>query len=948
MHYRITFALALLLAFASAAMGQEKHTLKGTIIEKDTNEPIIAAAVRVLALPDSTVVTGELTDTLGNFSLSGKQDFRKGRYLMRVSSIGYLTKFINLKELAKGQQDMGFITLEPDAQMMNEAVVTAAAAKVQVDGDSLVFNPSAYRVQEGSTLEALVKLLPGAKIDDDGKITINGKEVKKILVDGKEFFLGDKDIAMKNIPVEMIEKIKSYERKSDLTRITGIDDGEEEQVLDLSVKKGMKQGWFGNANAGYGTENIYNNRFMVNRFREDNNFTVLGSLRNTPERWGWGGNSGRHVTKEIGSNFATKKETLETGGSVNYRYRGDDVRNESETEDFVTMRGHYSQSRNKNLNGNHNIDGNARIEWKPDTMTNIIIRPRFGWNKSMGYSEWNSMSWDILDELTQLKDTANTNDSRSQSLGDNAWINGFAQYNRKFNNRGRNLTLRMNGGFSQGHNQQLSAAEIFYHRDETATQTDRNNRYYRTPSLNYNVGAVLTYSEPIADRTYLQLSYRYDYSYNRNDRKAFIFDSDQYQQLSQLIERNHYAPEDVLEMMLASGCDTTYEKRLSQFSEYRNYNQTIGLQFRRVRDNYNFSVGVDALPQSTRLNYKYMGQEYPEVRRHVFNMAPRMYFKYNFSKTTNMDFRYNGNTSQPSMTNLLDITDDADPLNIRKGNPGLKPAFSHNFNGHFNTYNAEKQRGVWSYMYFGATQNSISDKTTYDPVTSIRTTRPMNINGNWSIGSGAGFNTAMGEKKHFYLNLDGHVHYSHNVGFYNNQKTESLLDETIKSTTNNVRFDGTLQTSYRNDWIDIGVRGSLNYAHMKNNVSNNGNNNTYRYSYGPRLELTMPWGTKISSDFRAESRRGYSQSSMNTDEMIWNAAVSHSFLKGKALTVKGEFFDILGQQSTINRWVSAFGRSDNRTNDIYQYGMLSLIYRFSIIAGKNTMGTSDEKAERRW
>lgn len=939
-------ACAVMLAITNT-IAQSKMNLIGTVIESDTNEPVMAATVRVMTLKDSTFVDGISTDTAGVFRLTDVKKLRQGKFALKITCIGYIPKYLNLDDLHSGDNNLGFITLHPDAQMLSEATVTAKASKVRVDGDSLVYDPSAYRVQEGSTLEALVKLLPGAKIDDDGKITINGKEITKILVDGKEFFLNNKDIAMKNIPVEMIEKIKSYERKSDLTRITGIEDGEEEQVLDLSVKKEMKRGWFGNANAGYGTEDMYNNRVMANRFWDDNNMTILGSVRNTPERWGWGGNSGLHNTKEVGGNWTTKTEKLETGGSVNYRYRGDDVRNESEYENFVTQRGRLSQSRNTNLNANHNLDGNVRLEWKPDTMTNIMFRPNFGWNKGMGYSEWWSKNWDIKPETDGEEDIVNTNNSNSQSRNRNAWVNGFGQYNRKFNNKGRNITLRFNGGYSEGNSQSLSAADIVKPYD-LANPEERNNRYYNTPSRNYNVGANVTYSEPIADRTYIQLSYRYDYSYSLNDRQADIYESNAYQELAQLIEQNHYDLVDVLEMMEQRGYGLERVDKLSQYSEYRNYNQNISLQFRRVREKYNLSIGVDALPQMTKLEYKYMGHEYPEIKRNVFNMAPRMYFKYNFSKTTNLDFRYRGRTSQPGMTNLLDITDDSDPLNIRKGNPELKPSFSHDFNGHFNTYNAEHQRGLWSYMYLGATQNSIASKTVYDRVTGVRTTKPMNINGNWNGGTGAGFNTALGKEKHFYLNLDGHVHYSHSVGFYNNASDMSMDNEDIRSITNNIRFDGTLQTSYRNDWIDFGVRGSLNYSHMKNSITDNGNNNTYRFSYGPRLELTMPWGTKISSDYGVQNRRGYSQESMNTTEQVWNASIAHSFLKGKALTIKGEFFDILGQQSTINRWVDAFSRSDNRSNDIYQYGMLSLIYRFSIMGGKNTIGTADERTERRW
>ena len=229
-------------------------------------------------------------------------------------------------------------------------VVKSHAVKVKVQGDSLVYNAAAYRVPEGSTLEALVKQLPGAKVDKDGTIKINGKEISKILIDGKEFFLNDKEVAMKNIPTEMIDKLKTYERKSDRSRVTGIDDGEEETVLDLTVKKGMKNGWFGNVNLGAGTKHRYSERMNVNRFKDDFQATVIGSANNVADmgfgggggRWGWG-NEGLRSSKEIGGNFATAKPKLETGGSIRYRYDGSDNENSSTTEYFNASLAKYAQ-----------------------------------------------------------------------------------------------------------------------------------------------------------------------------------------------------------------------------------------------------------------------------------------------------------------------------------------------------------------------------------------------------------------------------------------------------------------------------------------------------------------------------------------------------------------------------------------------------------------------------
>ncbi|MBQ0022219.1 MAG: outer membrane beta-barrel protein [Prevotellaceae bacterium] len=968
---RIVLLTSIVLLSCIAAMAQSKFNLKGTIIDKENSEAVTGATVQLLSVPDSAFVTGAAANELGAFLF---KDVAKNKYIIKVSFIGYTTHYMNvdLAEKKSRNVDLGYITLADDAQMLKEAQVTANAAKVQVSGDSLVYNASAYRVPEGSTLEALVKLLPGAKVDEDGNITINGKTVNKILVDGKEFFLNDKNVAMKNIPTDIIDKIKSYERKSDLARVTGIDDGEEETVIDLTVKKGMKNGWFGNATLGAGTEHLYNSRGMVNRFNDNANVSLIGNARNTPNRWGWN-NSGLRNNKELGGNFATTSQKLETGGSVRYRYDGSDVLSMSSSENFAAQKGAFGESRNQSYSGNSNVYTNMRLEWKPDTMTNIIFRPNFTYSRNRGSSNNRSGSYDkdpnnftnnalfyneqiaimsndpsqtTTDEvLEQLMDiVVNTNTSRSQSYSTNVNGNGELQVNRKFNSKGRNLTLRITGGYSEGRNKQLSAANITYNSLGTAQQ---NNRYYNTPSKNYNIAGQITYNEPIADRTYLQFSYRYQYSYNKNDRRAYVYDSQAYQDLSQSLANYRYDIDGILRFMEEAHYMMRDTVALSQFSEYRNYNQNISVQYRKVRDGYNFSIGIDALPQRTTLNYKYMGKEYPEITRNVFNFAPRVNLRVIFDKHTNLQFRYNGRTSQPSMTNLLDIKDDSNPLYISKGNPGLKPSFSNNINANFNTYNVDAQRGIWAWGNFSTTSNSISNKTTYDKTTGVRTTMPMNINGNWNTGGGVGINSGLGEKKLFTIGGNFGGRYANNVGFYNNASSDADDDQTIKSITKNSSLFGGVNSSFRNDWINIEINGNLNWQHIKNNVNMNGNQDTYNFSYGAEFQYTMPWKTEIATDISMNSRRGYSQKEMNTNELLWNASISHSFMKGKALTAKFEVFDILGQQTNISRTVNAFQRSDSLSNTIYQYGMFCLIYRFSVFAGKNTMGTDQEKREWR-
>ncbi len=965
--------LILICACCSFSNAQSKFNVSGIVIDKNTRESVISATVRVLSLPDSTMVTGVATDTNGAFNI---KNVKKGNYALKVTFIGYHDNVIplNLTKEKEKNINVGYITLIDDTQLLKEAVVTANVAQVQVSGDSLVFNAAAIRTSEGSALEELVKKLPGAEIDDDGNITINGKTVTKILVDGKEFFLNDKNMALKNIPTKIVDKIKAYDRKSDLARVTGIDDGEEETVLDLSIKKGMNQGWFGNLDLALGTEKRYTEKLMLNRFTDTKQFTLIGSANNIGDRgfgggggrgWGRGGN-GLEARKDLGFNFATTSEKLETGGNVRFRYIGTDVENTSSIQSFVTPTGAFTRSQSENKTSNISANMDFRLEWKPDSMTNIIFRPSANYSRNRGFNSSLRATFDtnpdslaedpllyatenVLNYESAYDFIVNTNASYAQTYSNSKGVNGELQINRRLNNEGRNITFRATGGLSSSASKQLSTSSIVYRR--THSQTD-NNRYYTTPGQSNNYSLQATYSEPIAEKTYLQFSYRFNYSYSESDRSADVWPTDNastcYQAISEALLTNRYNVAGALDQVLSQGLfpnidKATQEKAdsLSQYSEYRNFNHTIGLSFRKVTDKANFSAGFDLLPQHSTLDYKYMAKDYPVITRNVFNFTPRIDFRYQFDKQTQFRANYWGRSQQPSMTNLLDITDDSDPLNISKGNPGLKSSFTHNIRLNYNTYNADLQQGIFSFGGLNFTRNAISNRTWYDGTTGVRTTQPENINGNWSGYAGFGYNRGLGEKKYFTVNTFTNLNYNHQVGYVD----PTRYDEEI-STTNQAGIGQRLSFGFRKEWFEISINGNVNYNHTRNNVVASSNLDTWNFSYGAEINLNFDNGISFSTDISESSRRGYSSAGMNTNELLWNAKLSKSFLKGNALTISAEWNDILQNRSNISRAITAMQSSDSRYNSIYSYGMLHIIYKLNIFGGKNAHGTENaQKAE---
>ena len=938
----------MLLPLASVvAMAQ--RNISGTVVENETGDPIPQTTVRLLKT-DSTLVKGVLTGLDGKFTLSAPQ---AGKYIVQVTCVGFKAYAKNIT--IKGDKDvaLGTVAMSPDAIMLKGATVTGQAAKVTLKADTFVYNASAYRTPEGSAVEELVKRLPGAQVGEDGKITINGKEVKKIMVDGKEFMTGDTKTAMKNLPTSIIERVKAYDQKSDLARVSGVDDGEEEMVLDFGIKQGMNKGLMLNADLGIGTRNRYSGRLFGGWMKDDLKLFFMGSANNVNDmgfgmggggRFG-GGRQGLTATKMTGLNLNyEKKDLLKLDGSVRWNHSDGDATVRRSTEDFFSAStSSFGNSLNGNMTRSNSWDARFRLEWKPDTMTNIMFRPQFRYNSNDQLSDGTSATFSAdpysirsitnplaqLDELVNEGVVKNSNLSNSISYSDSKSVGGWGQLNRRLSNNGRNVTLRLGANYSEGMSKSFSNDSVNYYQfaNDSVYQA---NRYAVTPTKNWDYSVRATYSEPIFDRVYLQFSYQYQYKYSKSDRGTYDFSRLGLPFFS--ITPAYRGWDSYLNLLGGSSLDGFLDQGLSRFSEYKNYIHTAEVALRVTRKDYNFNVGLQLMPQKSHFIQDYQGV-HADTTRTVTNFAPTADFRWKISKVSQLRLTYRANSSQPSMTDLLDITDDSNPLNIRRGNPGLKPSFTQSLRLFYNNYIQNHQRSIMAHLNFQTTRNSISNMVTYDEKTGGRTTRPENINGNWNAFGMLMFNTAVDSTGFFNVNTFTTLRYANNVGYVNLDRTANAQESTTRTTTIGERLAG----SFRNDWLEVELNGSLEYMHARSLLQENNNLDTWTFSYGANVMVTAPWGTQVSTGLNMNSRRGYNDASMNTNELIWNAQLSQSFLRGNALTVSLQFYDILHEQSTFSRTITAMQRSDTEYNAITNYAMLHVIYKLNIFGGMSNM-----------
>ena len=944
----IIFNFSFLTSLAQPDPEYQRLTISGQLLDADLKEPMVQATIQLFTVTDSTFVGGAVSNERGNFIVQAPT---AGTFRLRISTVGYQTIDREVTLRRNESLDLGNVMMETESIMLQEAVVTGRAAQVIVRKDTIMYNPEAFRTPEGSAIEELIKRIPGAEVDEDGNITVNGKEVKKILLDGKEFMLGDVETALKNIPVSIIQNLKFYEQQSDQARITGIDDGEKETVLDFSIKKGMNHGYMTNLDLAGGTKHRYASRGMGSSFTDKTRFVLLGNFNNKEENAGWWNRRGLNARKMLGTNLNYDDgKKLKLDASIRWNHRDGDNQTENASENFYSGSSRtFSNSSTSNYTRSNNWRGNIRVEWKPDSLTNILLRA----NGSYGTDDATNASLSAtfnddpylyttnpLGELSPLSDIlVNRNQSASLTYSDNKNAWAMLQLYRRLNPRGRNIVVRLeaNGGSSNNENTSDNEVHLFLVKNQAGQDsTYYTARYNTTPSDQSGYVLSTTYSEPLWKGAHLQFNYELRYSQNKSDRQTYDFS---------LLPENPFAgivPEyrewDPWLSTVYSQMDSFFDKNLSRFSEYKNYTHNLRLTLRHKEEKYDYNIGFLVQPQHSNFIQDYRGI-YVDTIRNVTNLTPTLDFHYKFSDQSNLWLHYRGDTRQPEMTQLLDITDDSNPLYITQGNPGLKPQFTNSLNAYYNNYIVRYKRSIVVYANYRHIRNSISNLVRYNPETGGSISRPENINGNWNMNAGFTFNTALDSTAHWNIGTDTRMRYNHYVSYVAQQQADAA-----KNTTRTTNVNERLTFGYRNDWLEVTLDGTVNYQHSRNELQPTADLDTWQLNYGGQFLVRLPLDIEVSMNLHERSRRGYNDSSMNTNELLWNGQISKPFLKNKSLIVALNFYDLLGQQSNYERWINATSRSDTQYNSVNSYAMLHVRYRLNMFGGKiDTEGHYNKK-----
>ena len=903
--------MLLMILFSPMAFAQQSGVnVTGSVVEQGSDTPIEQATVRLLNVKDSAMVRGVVSARNGSFTL---KNVKKGSYLLHITFIGYDPLYQPLQITGKKNPvNVGKLELSDGAIELGEAVVIGKAPEVTVRNDTVEYNADSYKVTEGSVLEDLLKKMPGVEVDSEGKITVNGKEVKKVMVDGKEFFSDDPKVASKNLPAKMIDKLQVLDKKSDMAQMTGFDDGEEETVINLTVKPGMKQGWFGNAYGGYGSKDRYEGNAMVNRFVNNDQITFMGGTNNTNNmgfsdlastmfsgmgggggrRGGFGAGSGITSSGNAGLNFSKefKPDKLTLGGNTRYSHSDNDARSKSDRQNILPGdSSSYDNSEAMSRTKSDNFGVDFRLEWKPDTMTQLIFRPSFSLSHSMN---------DNFSDATTLdneRDTVNTNKSSNYSESNGYNLNASIDFSRKLNNKGRVFSATLSGGNSDSYSDGMNRSDIVYFNQTDALKNSIIDQRSRYDNKGFNYRAYVSWVEPIGHNNFIQATY--SISQRKQEALKNVYNQD------------------------ADGIYNVLDSAYNQ--SYRNnfISQRASLSFKSQRAKFNYTIGLNLDPSYSSSENFVGDTTLSKITRKVVNLSPMAQFNYMFDKRTNLRIMYNGRTSQPSMTQLQPVADISDPTNITIGNPDLNPRYTNNVFIRFQQFTPEKQRAFMIMANGSYIINDIVSYTSYNQETGVKTTTYKNVNGNYSGNVRMMLNTPLKNKK-FSINSMTMASFANSNGYINEEK----------NTNRNLILSERGGIDFRSSYLDLGVNGNIRYNATSNSLQKENNQNTFNYGAGGYTTIYLPLDFKIESDVNWSTNSGYGDG-FKQNEVLWNASASKSFLKNNQGTLRFKIYDILQQRSNISRSVTASYIQDSEYNTLGSYFMVHFIYRFSIFKG---------------
>lgn len=912
--------LTILFYFATfLALGQNTITVKGKVVEKKSLIPIESATIYLKSVKDSTVIDYTISDKNGNFALATKKINTPVYFKVAFTSYAdFSEKLENLQE----NKDFGIIKLDDDVNTLSELVIKAEAPPITIKNDTLEFNASSFKVRPDANVEALLKQLPGVEIDEEGKITVNGKEVNNILVNGKPFFGKDGKIATQNLPAEIIEKVQVTDTKTKEEELSGQDATSDEKTINLTIQEDKNKGVFGKTNVGYGTDDRYESSLLFNYFKDTRKISVLGSSNNinsigfsmdeifdnmgggrNSSIWvndngsfgvngmQFGGSSGITQSNMIGVNFADEwaKKKINPNGS--YYFSNAEMKNKNRTNRINLLptgnTNTLAESNTKSISNGHNIAMDFEI--KLDSTATLYVSPSYSSNEIKNRNSGFDATFD------ENNAALNENTSDNNVVSNNKTFKNNIYFYKELKKKGRGI----NASFSNENNTYNSdlltkTTTTFF---QSGNADDDRNQFRIDNSKKDNFSAEIGYSEPIRDSLVLNFETKFNYNTSSESRQTFDFDSG----------FNTY---------------TNFNDVLSNAIESNTSRVTpmVGVSIRKKKIRGSISMGTEIINFNNQSNY--LSNKIAVNKNYMY---PKMngYINITLGKSKSIYSYYSYEVNLPSANQILPFQNLANPLNTVIGNADLKPNENYSIYTNFNNYDYATRSGFYAYFGGDYNVNQIVASTTYNSDFKASTTY-QNVSKAYNSYVGFSLNKSLKKEKRT-LKYGFGIQFSYN---YDQGLTNAALYES-KGLTLNPRANLTWSIE---DIISIAP--SYKYTYISNDYTNYVIDNTKNFLHSAKLEITSYWPKKVvlGSDF------GYNYNSniadgFKKDFYLWNLSLGYNFYHD-TLTAKVKVYDVLNQNISATRTITPTAITDMENTVLQQYAMFSLTYKLEKFGGK--------------
>lgn len=909
-----------------AATAQKNGSIKGVLFDTAANQPVASATITLLQKKDSSLVSFTMTDNKGRFELTG---LANGDYRLLVTHVNYhnIIKYFTISDAGKNK-DLGNIAMTDKSKMLDEVTVTAEAPPVTLIGDTVQYNAGSFKVQPNGNVEQLLKKLPGVKVEKDGTVKAQGQDVKRVLVDGKEFFGTDPKVATRNLPADAVDKVQVYDKLSDQAQLTGFDDGNSEKTINLKLKQDKKKGLFGKVNAGGGTDGRYSGKFNVNSFKGARQFSVIGMGNNTNEEGfspidmlnftgalnsikGSGGTINLNISS--GSpllGFGGNNTGLRTiwGGGLNYNniigektdFTSNYFYNQySPTSEANTHRHYFvppdssydynAQANNHNINNSHRLNLSADIQL--DSFNSIKISPSFG------YQQQNNEAYTDYQTLTphQVQGSQGFSDNHNNTEGYN--FQNTLLYRKKTRVKGRTFSFSLATSLNQTNgNGSITSINNFNDLVTGSRQrVDSIDQQNTTTGNLWSYNARAVYTEPIFKRTLLEFSLGNSYSHSSSNKTTFDLNraNGKFDQLNSHLSNNY---------------DNTYG--------YTN----AGIRLRMQQKKFSAAVGLNW--QRAELEGKIIsGTKDSVITKSFYNLLPNARFQYNFSKYKNLSLYYTAQTNQPTPSQLQPVPDNSVPLLVQEGNPDLKQEYSHAAQLRYMSVNPFLNRNFFAFFTLRETQNKIVSSDILK--NGVDTSKPANANGIYDLSGDVSWGFPVRFLKST-LNLGLVIGYNNGLNFINNvpNKSKNL------NLGPRIRLDMSPTSK-----LDLSLSTTITYNNTRFSLQSSQDSKYFTQEYETNVDWQLPSNFYFHTDFdyiiNSQLANGF-----NAKVPLWNASISKQVLHFNRGEIKLTAFDLLNQNVGISHNSNANYIEDVRTVNLQRFFLLSFTYSLS----KNGLG----------